>query len=300
MSVAAAPISWGVWSADSPVDPAVVLDDSAALGYSGVEMGPPGYIGTAEEARAALADRDLALVGSFLALPLSRTEEQQRSLTKLDQAIALLSGAAPGGSEPLLILSDSYDLPERVAASGQIEERPDLWLDARGWETLLDTVNRVAWRSREHGVSTTFHPHAGSYVETPREISRLVEGLDLQVVGLCLDSGHVSVGGGDPLELLREYGEQINHIHLKDVDHEVLRALRSGEIGIEQAWDRGVFCAFGEGAVDLDGFLQTLSELRYRGWIVVEQDQVLGERVTLERAREDTHRNREYLLERGL
>jgi inosose dehydratase len=300
MSVAAAPISWGVWSADSDVDPAIVLDDSAALGYSGVEMGPPGYIGSAEETRAALANRDLALVGSFLALPLSQADEREQSLAKLEEAIVLLSAAAPDGSEPLLILSDAYEVPERVAASGQIEQRPDLWLDDRGWQTLLETVNSVAGRSREHGVATTFHPHAGSYVETPREIARLVAGLDRDAVGLCLDSGHVSVGGGDPLELLREYGELVNHVHLKDVDPDVLLALRSGEIGIGEAWDRGVFCALGAGAVDLDGFLRTLREQRYDGWIVVEQDQVLGERMTLEMAREDTHRNREYLIERGL
>jgi inosose dehydratase len=300
MRLAGAPISWGVWGADSDVDPDVVLDDTAALGYAGTEMGPPGYIGTAPEVRSALASRDLALVGSFLDLPLSRADARESSLARLDDAIELLWQAAPPGSEPLLILSDSYDVPERVAASGQIEERPATWLDDAGWETLLSTVNRVAGVSRDRGVAATFHPHSGSYVETPREIARLADGLDTDVVGLCLDSGHVSVGGGDPLELLHEYRTLVNHVHLKDVDHGVLRSLRSGEIGIEEAWDRGVFCAFGDGAVDLDGFLATLRELDYAGWVVIEQDQRLGDRVTLPMARDAARRNRKYLADRGL
>ena len=300
MRIAGAPISWGVWDPESEVDPAMVLDDTVALGYTGTEMGPPGYIGTAAQTRDALASRGLALVGSFLDLPLSVAQARDDALTRLDDAITLLSEAAPPDSEPLLVLSDSYDVPARVAASGQIEDHAELWLDDRGWETLLQTVNLVARRSRERGVATTFHPHSGSYVETPREIARLVAGLDHEVVGLCIDSGHLSVGSGDPLALLREYGSLVNHVHLKDVDHDVLRALRSGEIGIDEAWDRGVFCAFGDGAVDLDGFIETLRALHYAGWIVVEQDQRLGKRVDLEDARSAARRNREYLRARGL
>jgi inosose dehydratase len=299
MRVAAAPISWGVWDAHSPVDPEQVLDDTVELDYIGTEMGPPGFLGSAAQTRDALGSRGLALVGSFLALPLSRPDAQAASLAQLDDATALLSEAAPAGSEPLLILSDSYDTPRRVAATGQIEDHPELWLDDNGWRTLLETINTVAARSRQRGVSATFHPHSGSYVETPREIARLVEGLDHSVIGLCLDSGHVAVGGGDPLTLLTEYGAIVSHIHLKDVDHAVLGALRSGEIGIDEAWDRGVFCEFGQGAVDLEGILGNLRDLAYGGWIVVEQDQKLSGRVTLQMARDSAHRNREYLAQRG-
>jgi inosose dehydratase len=299
MRIAAAPISWGVWEAASPVDAQLVLDDTSALGYTGTEMGPPGYIGSAADTSGALSQRGLALVGSFLDLPLSDAGAQNQSVAVLDEAITLLSEAAPAGSEPLLILSDSYDTPRRVAASAQIEEHPELWLDDAGWTTLLETVNTVAARSRERGVAVTFHPHSGSYVETPREIARLVSGMDTSLVGLCLDSGHVSVGGGDPLAVLREYGPIVSHIHLKDVDHAVLAALRAGELGIADAWDRGVFCEFGTGAVDLDGFLAVLSGLGYDGWIVVEQDQKLSATVSLDDARQSARRNREFLAHRG-
>src|ERR1700722_18264718 len=78
--IAAAPISWGVWDAQSDVDPALVLDDAAELGYTGTEMGPPGFIGSAAETRDALSSRNLDLVGSFLALPLSQRDAQADSL----------------------------------------------------------------------------------------------------------------------------------------------------------------------------------------------------------------------------
>lgn len=299
MRIAAAPISWGVWDAESDVDPALVLDDAAELGYTGTEMGPPGFIGSARATRDALASRNLELVGSFLALPLSQREAQADSMAELDDAVKLLSEAAPAGSTPLLILSDSYNTPERVATTGRIESHPELWLDDEGWSTLLETTNTVAARSREHGVLATFHPHAGSYVETPREIARLAQGLDRSVIGLCIDSGHAAVGGADPLGLLAEYGPLVNHVHLKDVDNAVLGSLRSGEIGIDEAWDRGVFCEFGTGAVDLEGFLGQLRDLNYDGWIVVEQDQRISSTMPLEEARQSSRHNREYLSARG-
>jgi inosose dehydratase len=49
--------------------------------------------------------------------------------------------------------------------------------------------------ARSRGLEPSFHHHAGSYVEAPWEIERLLELTD---VGLLLDTGHLAVGGGDP------------------------------------------------------------------------------------------------------
>jgi inosose dehydratase len=91
---------------------------------------------------------------------------------------------------------------------------------------------------------------------------------------LCFDTGHCAVGGGDPLELAREFASRIGHLHLKDVDPVLLEQVRSGAVSVEQAWDDGLFCPMGEGMVDIHAVL-ALPELEaFDGWIVLEQDRV--------------------------
>jgi inosose dehydratase len=90
---------------------------------------------------------------------------------------------------------------------------------------------------------------------------------------LCLDVGHYLVGGGDPVEALRTYGERVGHVHLKDVDPEVLAGLREGTVGGFGAGIRQrLFTELGAGVLDLDGVLALLAARRYAGWLMVEQD----------------------------
>jgi inosose dehydratase len=90
---------------------------------------------------------------------------------------------------------------------------------------------------------------------------------------LCLDVGHVIVGGGDPVEELRRYGDRVTHVHLKDVDPLVLDKLRRRKLGgLDEAVRERLFTELGSGVLDLDGVLGALAERRYAGWLMVEQD----------------------------
>ena len=102
----------------------------------------------------------------------------------------------------------------------------------------------------------------------------LLERTDRELLDLCFDTGHILVGGGDPVRLARDWAERISHVHLKDVSAELLARLRAGELNVEAAWAEGLFCPFGDGAVDLDGFLALPELARYTGWLVLEQDRV--------------------------
>ena len=64
------------------------------------------------------------------------------------------------------------------------------------------------------------------------------------------------------------------------------------------AWRRGLFCALGDGDVDLEGFCGALGDAGYDGWVVVEQDRVLddGDGVRATR-RPSRSRNRDWLRE---
>jgi inosose dehydratase len=121
-------------------------------------------------------------------------------------------------------------------------------------------------------VLATFHPHTATWVESPAEVAALLDATDPAVVKICFDTGHTVVGGGDPVELARTARERIAHLHLKDVDPSVLERVRSQELTVEQAWEQGLFCPFGEGAVDFAAVLKELDGVDC--WAVVEQDRV--------------------------
>jgi len=121
-------------------------------------------------------------------------------------------------------------------------------------------------------VTTAFHPHTATYIEGPEEVAAFLEATDPDLVKITFDTGHCIVGGGDPVAFVRQFGDRIAHLHLKDVDPRVLDRVRSQELTVEEAWERGLFCEFGTGAVDFAAVLAALPA--YDGWAVVEQDRV--------------------------
>jgi inosose dehydratase len=302
--IASAPVSFGVFELTAGRDdlPAgsVLAATMAELGYAGSELGPPGYFGDGAAVADTLGSRGLALVGSFLALRLSRREQIEDDLRGLDETLELLEEARGSDPRPAILISDAFCEPERLAFAGRIEQHPETWLDDERFALLRDSAHRAAEQCRARGFPASFHYHAGTYVETPREIERFIEGLDPSLLGLCFDTGHSAFGGGNPLELLHAHGELVNHVHLKDVDMALLGRLHADGAGLERAWEEGAFCELGRGGADVDGCLAELLRRGYDGWIVVEQDQVLRPGRTFEDAVDSARRNRAWLSERGL
>src|SRR5438552_17522729 len=101
------------------------------------------------------------------------------------------------------------------------------------------------------GLVTAFHPHAGTYVETPAETKELLRRTDPGHVGLCLDTGHVYYGGGDPAALARSDPGRIRHVHPHDVypdrDERALAQKRDFPAAVGGA----VFAPVGSGPTDL-------------------------------------------------
>jgi inosose dehydratase len=152
-----------------------------------------------------------------------------------------------------------------------VEEERDGMNDAQ-WQSASQILTRVTAACRELGLDAVFHHHAGTFIETPREIERLCESVDDSLLGLCLDTGHYFYGGGDPVEAVRKYGSRIRHLHLKDVRPPVLEIVRREGVGFIEAVRRGVFCELGEGAVDFPKVIDGLTANGFTGWAIVEQD----------------------------
>lgn len=275
MKIGAAPISWGVceipgWGTVLPYDQ--VLTELAACGYEGTELGPWGYLPTDPPTlRRELGARGLALAGAFCPVTLHDPARRDAGLRSAFDTVALLADLGA----PVLVLAEAGDAT-RARISGRVPADGGASFDDDEWARFCDGANEIALRARERGLATAFHPHAGTYVEAPFEVERLLRGTDPALVGLCLDTGHVAYGGGDPLALARAHTDRVRHVHLKDVRRAVHSSATARGIDFRDAVGEGVFAPLGEGSLDLRGMLQALIDAGYGGWLIVEQDVRLG------------------------
>lgn len=304
MRVASAPVSFGVdeilvddaWMPD----PDEMLDWMVDIGVEGTELGPPGYLGTADEVCRRLTSRGLELVGAFLPQHFSRHEKAADDRAWLRRSLRLVRDGTPQGSRPVAVLSDQFDEPDRLACAGRIQDHPETWLPAARFATLIANLHRAAEICRSEGFEPVLHPHAGTYVETADEIARVVDRIDPSLVGLCLDTGHFRFGGADPVRAASDYRDLIRLVHLKDCRTAVMDDVRAEGKGLEEALSRGVFCALGEGDAGIDEVIETLRRTGYTGWLVIEQDQFLRASDTPASVVAAQRRNREYLRRFGV
>ena len=280
-TVAGAPVSFGVFELTPEGAETVAPDDLLQIlqesGYRGVDLGPLGYFGTGDELRRRLDSFELELAGGWVQLPFSDDEAFATSLPSLESALRVFSAAAESGPDrlPLPTLADDGSLARRAAPGrGQAEDQ----LDDDAWGRLFANVERAASLVRAAGFESTFHHHAGTFVESPDEIDRFLAGVD---IGLTLDTGHLFIAGGDPVQAVQRWGDRINHLHLKDVDlAELTRVLAAGG-GMTDVWSSGSFVAFGHGDIDLAGVMAAVDATGFDGWVVVEQDVLNGPGVSL-------------------
>jgi inosose dehydratase len=295
MRVANAPCSWGVLEFDgtsAPPSSSQVLDEIAATGYTGTELGDWGFMPTDPATLSdELARRRLALVGAFVPVRLADPGAHRSGLEAAIRTARLLAAA---GERPLVVLADDNGRDRmRTARAGRIIR--DDSLTPEQWAVFARGCTEIARAVREMtGLRTVFHPHAAGFVEAPWEIDELMARTDPSLLGLCLDTGHVSFAGGDPAAIYRRYAGRTWHVHFKDFDPAVLARARGASWDYFEAIRHGVFCELGRGSVEFPAMLHALGEAGYDDWIVVEQDVLPGMGSPAESAR----RNREYL--RGL
>jgi inosose dehydratase len=272
-----------------------VLDEMAATGYAGTELGRWGFMPTEPAAlRDELARRALALLGAFVPVRLT-VEEDHRGGSDAAVRVAKLLAATVGDAGLVVLADDTARDPVRTALAGRITA--DQTLDEADWRIVTDGAHRIARDVKDAtGLRTVFHHHCATFVETPWEIDALLSRTDPSLLGLCLDTGHCTFGGGDPLDVMEQWGDRVWHVHLKDCDP------RIHEESAREGWDyaesvrRGVFCELGKGQVDFRGVLDRLQALHFSGWLVVEQD-VLPSMGT---PAESAARNRRYLQSLGV
>jgi len=303
IAVANAPVSYGAFELTVGQDPDVpsstqVLDQVAAAGYAGIDLGPVGYLGTGERLGELLAERSLSLAGAYVELPYADPGALEGAVGELDAILDVFDTVRSylTGPPPRPTLADKGSKRRAMLPARSVRDH-SLGFDAGGWRRFAAGLARVVARCRDRGYEPTFHPETGTHIEAPWEIEWV---LDVSDVGLCLETGHMMLGGGDPVAMLREAGDRINHVHLKDARRSVMAGIVADEAPVTEIWTREAFCELGRGDLDADAILDGLRRISFGGWLVVEQDILPRSAERFTRAAAEQRHNRAFLAERGL
>ena len=293
-----APCSWGTLehqdtSQQVPFDH--MLDELVETGYTGTELGDWGYMPTDPvKLREEITRRTLVMLGAFVPVAMKYSSTHADGVAIALKTAQLLSEVA-STPEPFLVLSDDNGTdPIRTKMAGRVT--PDIGLKPEEWKTFADGANQIARAVfNETGLRTVFHHHCAGYVETPEEISRLLELTGPKHLGLVFDTGHYYHGTGqencDLVAALNRFKDRIWYIHLKDIEPNIARLSRAEQWDYFTGMRHGVYCELGKGCVDFPALLRWLSAEDYQGYALVEQDVLPGMGTPKESAR----RNRDYL-----
>jgi inosose dehydratase len=206
-----------------------------------------------------LAKYDLTLVGGFVPAVLHEPDAREAQLALVERRARFFAAARAD----VLVLA-------AIPSTGAFEQTAAL--DDGEWRTLFESLKSVEEICARQGVGVALHHHFGTIIERDDQLRRFLEGCD---TGLCLDTGHLVLGGSDPVEIAGLAGERVSHFHLKDVDREVARLVARRELGYKEGATRGMFRPLGDGDVDVSEVIRRVQASGYRGWYVLEQDTVV-------------------------
>lgn len=279
--IAGAPISWGVCEVPGwgyQLRPHRVLKEMREVGLSATELGPEGFLpGDPAAMASVLSQHGLQAVGGFTPLVLHVPEHDVEL-----EVNRILDGYVATRADVLVLSADS--------GGSDYDSRPGL--DDEGWQTLLSNLDRVAKLAAERGVRAVLHPHVGTMIETGDEVCHVLDGSG---IALCLDTGHLLIGGTDPAELARQAPERIAHLHLKDVDSKFAAKVQSGQLTYGDAVRQGMYRPLGTGDVDIPAIVGHVRAHGYNGWYTLEQDTMLTEDPQDEGPVADVRASAEYL-----
>jgi inosose dehydratase len=280
ISITTAPCCWGVDDVRNPNLPPWerVLDEAAAAGYRGLELGPYGYVRLdLDRVSAALKARGLSIIAGTIFDDLVSPENRENLLRQTDEICALvrrLPQVAPFARQrfptPYLTVMD-WGHDERDYAAGHSQLAPRL--SGAEWGGMVENIKAVADLARtRYGLRAVIHPHAGGYIEFEDEVRRIADDIPQEIAGFCLDTGHTYYAGMDPVETLEAYADRLDYIHFKDIDRRKFDKVMSRHIRFFEACSEGVMCSIGRGCIDYPAIRSALDRIGYEGFITVEQE----------------------------
>ncbi len=227
-----------------------------ALGFTRTELGATGWLPADDaELQAILSRHGMSLLAAFIPLVLHDPAQADRTRTVARSAARLLA--------------DNGACYFNTAAVTSPDWQPRHELSDQEWNHLFDMVDETGAICRDHGLVQVVHEHVDSVIETVDEVQMLLDNTDVSFV---LDTGHLAIGGYDPVEFVENHPDRVGLVHLKDANLAVAKRLNNDEITLMEAVQEGLFTALGQGDLDVAGVITKLEHGDYGGWYVIEQD----------------------------
>ena len=241
------------------MEPSRVLREMSELGLCATEFGPDGFLPMQPELKASiLKEHNMIAVGGFVPVVLHRADHDPVPAVKKE-----LESYKAAGAKVLVLAANS-------GIDGYDAKLPVLTDD--DWQILFNNLNRLQQIAAEVGVKAVLHPHVGTMIETQDHVMRVVAG---STIPFCLDTGHMIIGGTDPVAFAQNHAGRVAHSHLKDVDLSWAKKVQNNELSYYDAVVQGMYRPLGQGDVDIRAIVRSLIKSGYTGWFVLEQDNVI-------------------------
>lgn len=294
LNLAIAPCSWGIEDPENIDNPPWkrMLDEAAESGFKAVELGPYGYLPTeASLLKENLDSRGLELVAGTIYDNLTASADLQALIQKTKGICSLMSGVCDREQNGYLVIIDSVK-EIRNTTAGHPESA--VRLSVSEWKQMVENIKVISKIAVEYGVRPVIHPHAGGYIEFMDETDRLLNDVSEDIAGLCLDTGHLYYAGDNPAEILIKLSSRLDYVHFKDINSTVYTKALNENIGFFDACNLGVMCSIGAGCVDYNSIFKALEDIKYKGWVTIEQERDPKDSAgTLE----DIRRSNRYLID---
>ena len=264
-----APCSWGVEFADDPRNPnwRKVLEENASAGYTGIELGPVGFMPEDPNILSeALDEFSQELVGGVV---FRAFHDPNKWEDVLDGAHRTCKALKAHGAQHLVLIDSISE--RRAPTAGRASEAEQM--DKTEWSAYRDRIATVARiGSEEFGLTVGIHAHAAGFMDFEPELNRLLDEVDESILKICFDTGHHSYAGFDPVEFMKQNINRISYMHFKDINPKVKAQVVENRTDFYAACGQGIFCNLGDGDVDFPTVRQLLLENNFNGWCTVEQD----------------------------
>ena len=263
--LAGAPISWGVceangWGYQIAVDR--VLTEMRECGITATELGPDGYLPQdAKELARVLDGHGLDLCGAFVPIVLHKKDRLKVSYERARRQAEVLAALNAGN----FVLATP-------AEDGDYDSRDPM--DAQAKAVFSESLPMITEIAKEFGLQMVLHPHAGTMFETPNDLDFLLNETD---INLCLDTGHIVVGGGNPLDIAKRAGSRVKHVHLKDCDAAAAARIQNRTSTYSTEVKNGMYKPLGQGDAQISEVIRFLDGINYEGKLVLEQDVMLDQ-----------------------
>ena len=239
----------------------ILLREMADLGLGATEFGPLGFLPVDPENRArVLKEHGMEAIGGFFPIVLHKADHDP-----MPEVLQELKSYKAAGAYKMVLAANT-------GIEGYDEKRPEL--DEAGWQIMFDNLNKIRAACEAQGVDAVLHPHVGTMVETEADIMKVLHG---STIMFCLDTGHMYIGGCDPVEFSAKHADRVGHVHMKDTNDAVARQVRNGEKTYYEGMINGLYAPLGQGDIDMKAIVKNLVNAGYDGWFVLEQDLAIFE-----------------------